>query len=71
MTVSEKGDDPASFLVKGFPSWSQWDQLQLIFGAQGKIVPVILGSIVGSRGQSSQICCSTCKEIIFGVADSS
>lgn len=50
MTVSEKEDDPASFLVKGFPSWSQWDQLQLIFGAQGKIVPVILGSIVGSTG---------------------
>lgn len=50
MTVSEKEVDPASFLVKGFPSWCQWDQLQLIFGAQGKIVPVILGSIVGSMG---------------------
>lgn len=46
MTVWEKEDDPAFFLIKTFPSWGQWDQL--IFGAQGKTAAITSGSIVES-----------------------
>lgn len=56
MTMWVKEDDPASFLVKTFASWGQWDHLQLIFGAQGTPEPLTSGSIVKSmRSQSTDL----------------
>lgn len=33
-------DDPAFFLIKIFPVWGQWDQLQIFLVAQVKTLPV-------------------------------
>lgn len=69
MTVREKEGDPASIPVKTFPSWGQWDELELIFGPRVNQRRQPQAVLLRAHGHSSQICCSACKEIIFGLVD--